>query len=237
MKILLVGYGKMGKAIESIALENGHVVCDIAKNSHELNEILKKGTEAEVAVEFSSPESGFDNIAACILQGLPVVSGTTGWLERMTELEKLVESKNGTFLYAPNFSIGMNIVFELAKKLGKGYANFSDFKVSISEVHHPQKKDSPSGTAIKLANEFLNENTILREWGAEEKKDDILPIEARREEGVVGTHSLSFENDMESFRIEHVAKDRKVFALGAVRAAEFLQGKKGCFSMNDLLGF
>ncbi len=237
MKILLIGYGKMGKAIESVALENGHLVSDIAKNSEELYEILKKGTEAEVAIEFTSPASGYDNVAACIHEDLPVVSGTTGWLDSMPELEKLIDSKKGTFFYAPNFSIGMNIVFELAKKLGRGYANFSDFKVSISEVHHPQKKDSPSGTAIKLANEFLNENTILREWGAEEEKDDVLPIEARREKGVVGTHSLSFENEMESFRIEHVAKDRKVFAQGAVRAAEFLRGKKGCFSMNDLLGF
>ncbi len=237
MKIWIIGYGKMGKAIRKLAVNNGHEVIAIARDANELNELLRSDAKPDVALEFSSPDSGYENISSCIKAGIPIVSGTTGWLERYDELKQLVQKENGSFFYAPNFSIGMNIVFRLAQNLGEQYHNFGDLKASITESHHTEKKDKPSGTAVKLAEDFLSKNRILKNWALDEEAERDLPVHSTREEEVVGIHRLSFENDLESFFLEHKAKDRNVFAFGALKAAEFLKGKKGCFSMDDLLGF
>jgi 4-hydroxy-tetrahydrodipicolinate reductase len=237
VNILIIGYGKMGREIETLAGEKGHTIGGIASTSAEQGSFLGDPENFDMALEFTGPESGYQNIKDCIEAGVPVVSGTTGWLERLEEIKELVRKKNGSFFYSANFSLGMNLVFHLARILGSSFSNFSDFEAEISETHHLNKKDKPSGTAIKLAEEFLEDNSILSDWNLDKREEGILNIKARRKEGVVGTHKIEFRSELESFSLEHIAKDRRVFASGALNAAEFLINKKGCFSMKDLLGF
>ena len=230
MKIALIGYGKMGKTIEHLAIQRKHQIIlkisdDIA--NHDLS-------EADVAIDFSIPEAAFENITTCFRQQVPVVSGTTGWLEKFEEAVDICRATNSGFIYASNFSLGVNLFFELNKKLADMMAVFEDYDVDLKEIHHTQKKDAPSGTAITLAEQII-ERTGKKGWTLNEKKENHIPIRASRIDEVPGTHIVSYESAVDTIRIEHEAHSRDGFALGAVIAAEWLLEKKGVFSMKDVL--
>jgi 4-hydroxy-tetrahydrodipicolinate reductase len=236
MKIALIGYGKMGKEIERIALRRGHeiaLIIDI-NNQHDLTvENLKK---ADVAIEFTIPSSAIENYKQCFEAGIPVVSGTTGWLDKKEEVYSLCKSKNGTFLYASNFSVGVNILFSINEKLAQLMGPRDEYKVEIKEIHHTQKLDAPSGTAITLAEDIIKNIPAKTKWVNEKtEKDDEVEIISGREGQVPGYHAVKYESDVDTIEIIHNAKSRAGLALGAVLAAEFSFGKKGILGMNDLL--
>ncbi len=230
MKIALLGYGKMGKVIERIALERGHEV--VLKKDHDSDYTGLKN--ADVAIDFSVPTAAVSNISACFATNVPVVCGTTGWLEHYEEMVALCKEKNGGFIYASNFSLGVNIFFELNDYLAKMMANLKQYRVSMEEIHHTQKLDAPSGTAISLANGIIG-NSSYNNWTLEEAKANEIHIEAKRIENVPGTHSVFYDSEVDQIEIKHTAHSREGFALGAVIAAEWIQGKKGVFSMKDVL--
>ncbi len=231
MKIALLGYGKMGKVIEKIALDRGHEI------------VLKKGRNdnydglenADVAIDFSIPTSAIANISACFERNIPVISGTTGWLEDYENIIALCESKNGSFIYGSNFSLGVNVFFELNEYLAKMMANLKQYNVSMEEIHHTQKLDAPSGTAISLANGIIK-NAHYTNWTLDNATSSEIHIEAKRIENIPGTHSIFYDSDVDQIEIKHTAHTREGFALGAVVAAEWLLGKKGVFTMKDVLG-
>ena len=230
MKIALLGYGKMGKVIEKIALERGH---EIVLKKDEFNTF--EGLEnADVAIDFSAPIIAVEYISTAINSGIPVVSGTTGWLENYHQIEKLCNEKNAAFLYGSNFSLGVNIFFELNDYLAKMMAKFKDYKVTMEEIHHTQKLDKPSGTAISLANAIIN-HSDKNNWAIENPKKDDLFIDVKRIDNIPGTHSVYYNSEVDLIEIKHIAHNRDGFALGAVVAAEWIIGKKGIFSMKDVL--
>lgn len=231
MKIALLGYGKMGKAIEKVALQRGHNV--VIKADIDTVYDIKK---ANVAIDFSIPSAAYKNIMNCIDNDIPVISGTTGWLQDYEKVVKACKDKKGAFIYASNFSLGVNIFFELNKTLAKLMNQLKQYKVSIEEIHHTQKLDAPSGTAITLA-EGIIENSDFKDWNLKEEINDELelPIEAKRIKNVPGTHTVTYDSDVDSINIKHTAHSRQGFALGAVIAAEWLQSKTGVFTMNDVL--
>ena len=231
MKIALLGYGKMGKVIEKIALERGHEIV-LRKDRLDSFEGI---TQADVAIDFSVPTTAVSHISECLNQNIPVISGTTGWLENYPEMVNLCLEKNGSFIYASNFSLGVNIFFELNNYLAKMMKNLSDYKVSIEEIHHTQKLDAPSGTAISLANGIV-ENTDYVNWTLENPTTNEIYIDAKRTENVPGTHSVFYDSKVDQIEIKHTAHSREGFALGSVIAAEWLIGKKGVFTMKDVLG-
>jgi 4-hydroxy-tetrahydrodipicolinate reductase len=239
MKIALIGYGKMGKEIEKISHERKHdIVLKVDEHSFSADDILKLKA-ADVAVEFSVSSAAYSNIVTCFNAGVPVVSGTTGWTEKMEEIKSECKKKNGTFFYAPNFSVGVNIFFELNRKLAMLMSNHNDYEPALHEVHHVHKKDKPSGTAIKLAEDILRSNSDKQKWKLAEPdssvtKDELMIISERTDE-VPGFHEVKYRSDVDEIIISHNAHSRKGFALGAVLAAEWLPGKKGIFGMNDLL--
>ena len=230
MKIALLGYGKMGKVIERIALERGHEIV-LRKDKDSTFEGLEN---ADVAIDFSIPDAAVGNISACLNADIPVISGTTGWLENYHDVVALCEQKNGAFIYGSNFSLGVNIFFELNSYLAKMMAKVNQYKVSIEEVHHIQKLDSPSGTAITLAKDIIAESDYSS-WAIGNPKEDEIFINAKREENVPGTHTVSYDSEVDSIEIKHTAHSREGFALGAVVAAEWLYGKKGIYTMKDVL--
>lgn len=230
MKIALLGYGKMGKVIERIALERGHEIV-LRKTSSDTFENLHK---ADVAIDFSVPNAAINNISACLYEGIPVISGTTGWLENYHEMVKLCEEKNGAFIYGSNFSLGVNIFFELNDYLAKMMSKFNQYRVEMEEIHHTQKLDAPSGTAITLANRII-ENSDYSSWALENAKNDELLINVKRIENVPGTHSVSYNSQVDTIEIKHTAHNREGFALGSVIAAEWIIGKQGVFTMKDVL--
>jgi 4-hydroxy-tetrahydrodipicolinate reductase len=230
MKIALLGYGKMGKVIEKIALERGHEIV-LRKTSSTTFEGLEN---ADVAIDFSTPNVAVENISSCLNIQIPVISGTTGWLEFYIEMVSLCKEKNGSFLYGSNFSLGVNIFFELNTYLAKIMSKFNDYKVSIEEIHHTQKLDSPSGTAISLANGIV-ENSDYDSWTLENPKPSQIAIDVKRKENVPGTHSVYYNSEVDLIEIKHVAHNREGFALGAIIAAEWIAGKKGVFTMKDVL--
>jgi 4-hydroxy-tetrahydrodipicolinate reductase len=230
MKIALLGYGKMGKEIEKIAIKRGHTISHKIDSSN-INFSL---TNTDIAIDFSIPKGAVTNITNCFEQHIPVISGTTGWLDSFNEIVTLCEEKQGAFIYASNFSLGVNLFFELNKKLAKMIANFSDYEVSIEEIHHTQKLDAPSGTAITLANNIIV-NSDYTNWKLGENSEKTIPIRAKRIENVSGTHSIQYNSEIDSIEIKHTAYNRKGFALGAVIAAEWLIGKTGVFTMKDVL--
>lgn len=231
MKIALLGYGKMGKVIERIALERGHEIVLKKDASNTYNGL----ENADVAIDFSVPTAAVDNISTCLSANVPVVSGTTGWLDRYDEMVRLCEAKNGTFLYGSNFSLGVNLFFELNEYLAKMMARFADvYKVSMEEIHHTQKLDSPSGTAISLAKGII-QHSDYESWTEDQAENNQIHIEAKRIENIPGTHSVFYSSDVDFIEIKHVAHNREGFALGAVLAAEWIQDKKGVFSMKDVL--
>lgn len=238
MKIALIGYGKMGKAIEQIARERGHEIVSIVdiNNPEEIHSDHFKS--ADVAIEFTTPATAFNNYLQCFASGVPVVSGTTGWLDRLGEIKEICRKEGKTFFYASNFSIGVNIFFALNKYLAKIMNNFPAYDVKMAEIHHIHKLDAPSGTAITLAEGILENIDRKDRWTLEtaEKATD-LPIHAVREGEVPGIHEIIYESDVDTISIKHDAKSRAGFALGAVIAAEFTAGKKGFLGMDDMLKF
>lgn len=230
MKFALLGYGRMGKAIEQIALERGHeIVCKIDKNLTE-----GKLHEADAAINFSIPDAAVDNISSALNQGVPVVCGTTGWLDAYQKVTQIAQERNTAFLYASNFSVGVNLFFKLNKVLAQMMKPHKEYKASMEETHHIHKLDAPSGTAITLA-EGIIENSDLIDWKLGENAKDSLSIQSYREGEVPGTHSIKYESPIDDITIEHKAHNRKGFALGAVIAAEWMVGKKGIFNMDDVL--
>lgn len=230
MKIALLGYGKMGKVIEKIATERGHEIV-LKKDEHNSYEGL---ASAAVAIDFSAPNVAVENISKAINLGIPVVSGTTGWLENYHEIVKLCNEKEAAFLYGSNFSLGVNIFFELNDYLAKMMAKFKEYHISMEEIHHTQKLDKPSGTAISLANAIIN-HSDKNNWAIENPKEDDVFIDVKRIDAVPGTHSVFYKSEVDFIEIKHVAHNREGFALGAVIAAEWIVGKKGVFSMKDVL--
>ncbi len=230
MKIALLGYGRMGKAIEKVAIERGHEIV-IRKDLEPLEADLGI---ADAAIDFSHPNAAFDNIKACIDSGVPVISGTTGWLDRFEEIKNYCEKHDGSFIYASNFSIGVNLFFNLNAYLAQMMKNINGYKVSMEEIHHIHKLDAPSGTAISLANDVLGQ-TDKGQWTIDEPDTDKLFINVKREGEVPGTHSVSYTSSIDAIEIKHEAFNRTGFALGAVVAAEWLQNKKGIFDMKDVL--
>jgi 4-hydroxy-tetrahydrodipicolinate reductase len=238
MNIALIGYGRMGHEIEDVARKRGHIIrltVDI-DNSSDLNPGNLK--EIDVAIEFSSPESAFKNISVCFASGVPVVSGTTGWLKDYVSAAELCRKNGTSFIHASNFSIGVNLLFRLNSELAKHMRDFSDYNVSIEEIHHTKKLDAPSGTAITLAEGIMKQHAGYDGWSLEPKKTDgKIPVRAIREGNVPGTHSVTWDSEIDTLSLRHAAKNRKGFALGAVIAAEFIHTRKGVFTMNDVLGF
>ncbi|WP_461532705.1 4-hydroxy-tetrahydrodipicolinate reductase [Sinomicrobium sp.] len=230
MKIALLGYGKMGKMIEQIALSRNHEIT--AKIDDAFNPDAIKGVD--VAIDFSIPSAAFNNITGCFELGIPVISGTTGWLDRYDEAVKRCQESDGAFIYASNFSLGVNIFFQLNEYLARMMANLADYKVSMEEIHHTQKLDAPSGTAITLA-EGIIRNTSKTGWKLDHAGENEIPITAKRIDSVPGTHSIKYSGKVDDIEIVHTAHSREGFALGAVIAAEWIRGKTGVFTMKDVL--
>jgi len=238
MRIALVGYGKMGKAIEEIGLERGHEIV-LKINDENLQDFTKENiSNAQVAIEFTGPHSAYENVKQMIDWGTPVVCGSTGWTDQLSTINDLCTAKKGSFIYASNFSIGVNIFFELNKKLAWLMKDHPDYRISMEEIHHTQKKDAPSGTAITLAEQIIESQTAIRKWvGGETGNAGELPIVSKRIDPAPGTHMIRYSSPIDDIEIIHTAHNRKGFAGGAIRAAEYIFDKRGIFSMKDVLGF
>lgn len=238
MRIALIGYGKMGKEIEKIAIDRGHEIVAIIDQDNKEDIKSDKFLSAQVAIEFTTPETAFDNVKNSLMAGVPIVSGTTGWLDKLDEAKRICEEKQCAFFYASNYSLGVNVFFHINRELARIMNRFSDYNVNIEEIHHTQKLDAPSGTAITLANDIIDLVVRKSEWVNDQKAhDNEIEIISVREGSVPGTHTITYESDIDVISIKHEAKNRKGLALGAIVAAEFLEGKKGIYTMNDVLGF
>jgi 4-hydroxy-tetrahydrodipicolinate reductase len=238
MNIALIGYGKMGKIIETVALSRGHQIV-LKIDLENINAFTKENLSvADVAIEFTGPHTALENVLKCISFHTPVVCGSTGWLEKIEEVEHLCTSENGSFIYASNFSVGVNIFFEVNKRLAQLMEGQTQYDISIKEIHHTQKKDAPSGTAISLAEQVISNNSSKRTW-VNEKPDvaNELFIESERTDPYPGLHEVKYSSEIDDIIITHNAHNRNGFALGAVLAAEFIKDKKGIFTMTDVLGF
>jgi len=236
MKIAIVGYGKMGKTIEKIARDRGHEI-SFAVDHGEADKLLQISKEnTNVAIEFTQPEAAYENIKHLISNKVPVVSGTTGWLDKKPAIEELCQQKDGTFFYASNFSIGVNIFFKLNEYLANMMSNFNEYDVKMEEIHHTEKKDAPSGTAITLAEGILSQIKGKKQWINEVSASaELLPIASKRIDKVPGTHTVNYYSLVDDIEIKHTAHSREGFAKGAVIVAEWLQDKKGVLSMNDFM--
>lgn len=231
LKIALIGYGKMGKTIEKLALDKGHaIVYKSTSNSEEGNL-----NDADVAIEFSNPEAALHNISKVLNLDIPVVSGTTGWLKDYDKIEKLCQSRNGSFVYASNFSVGVNLFSNILEYASKLMANWNEYDIEITEIHHTEKKDAPSGTAISLA-EIVLKHSPKTGWELDGENAEKLKITAKREHDVKGTHEVDYSSEIDIISLKHEAHSREGFAKGAIFAAEWLVGKKGVFSMKEVLG-
>ncbi|WP_428664618.1 4-hydroxy-tetrahydrodipicolinate reductase [Runella sp.] len=237
MNILLLGYGKMGKVIEQIALSRGHQIIgkiDVS-NRHELESFSRENVDA--VIEFSAPEAAYENLKWCMSKGLPTVCGTTGWLQHRPEIELLCKENGAAFFYASNYSIGVNLFFRLNKYLAKLIAPYEQYKVHTTEIHHIHKLDAPSGTAITLAEGLIENLRTKTEWANKaDVAENQIPIVSLREGEVPGTHVIRYDSDVDRIEIQHVAHNRQGFALGAVVAAEWLSPREGVYGMDDLLG-
>lgn len=247
MKIVLIGHGKMGKSIEALAKKKGHEICLIVDEKNRDSVSIQELATGDVAIEFSQPGAAVDNILRCFDAGIPVVSGTTGWNERLEEVKDICRKNNHSFFYSSNFSIGVNVFFEVNKKLAELMNHLDQYdEVLIQESHHIHKLDSPSGTAITLAEQLISGIDRLKFWRNYKGDENIaggddadaeLPIFSTREDEVPGTHIVKYFSDDDEIEIIHKAQNRQGFAMGAIRAAEWLSGKKGVFGMQDLLKF
>ncbi len=236
MNIALIGYGKMGKIIEQIAIERGHSV-NLKIDLHNVNEFTPENLrKSDVAIEFTGPHSAYENLMKCLEAGIPVVCGSTGWLEQYDAVADFCKKKDGALLYASNFSVGVNLFFELNRVLAEMMATQDNYDVSMTEIHHTQKKDAPSGTAITLAEQILQQIKRKTNWVNEKPSlSTELFIESIREDPAPGTHSVVYQSSIDDIEIKHTAHNRNGFATGAVMAAEFIFGKRGVFSMKDVL--
>ena len=238
MDIALIGYGKMGKAIEAIAVEKGHQVI-LKIDIHNIEELTSQNLKkCDVAIEFTNPHNAVKNILRCFDAGTPVVCGTTGWLDSLEEVQQTCQQKDGTFLCASNFSIGVNIFFEINKYTASLMNAQEEYNVSIEETHHTQKKDSPSGTAITLAEQIIQNIERKSNWiNSTSNNIQELEIVSKRIDPAPGTHKIKYTSVVDDIEIIHTAHNRQGFAKGAILAAEYLQSKKGIFTMKDVLGF
>ena len=235
MKIILLGYGKMGKTIERVAINRGH---EISARIDIDNQSDFDDAEGDVAIEFSHPDSAFDNITRCLTRKLPIVCGTTGWLKRKSEIEDLCNKVNGTFFYASNYSLGVNLFFKVNEYLAKMMNGFPEYEILMDEIHHMEKKDAPSGTAISLAEGILKNVTRKKSWVSKKTtKAEEIYIGSFRIDQVPGTHIVKYESPVDDIEIKHTAHSRDGFALGAVLVAEWAQNKQGILSMDDFLKF
>lgn len=230
MKIAVLGYGKMGKTIERLAIDKGHQIVYTSTSKKETGNL----NTADVAIDFSTPEQAVDNISTCFKNSIPVVSGTTGWLENYNSVIELCNNCNGSFIYSSNFSIGVNLFFNVNKYVAKLIEPYQAYIPAIEEIHHTEKVDAPSGTAITLADDLLKFSS-LNKWELESDKDDVLNISAQRIKDVKGTHTISYTSKIDTLSITHEAHSRDGFALGALLAAAWLIGKKGVFTMQEVL--
>lgn len=236
MNIAVVGYGKMGKSIEAIAKSRGHQISFIIDqdNPEDISKISPDNTD--IAIEFSQPDAAFDNIMKLLNQGVKTLAGTTGWLDKYEEVTSLCKEKNGTFLYASNFSVGVNLFFELNEWLAKKMSQLEGFEAAMEEIHHTEKKDAPSGTAITLSEGIMKENPSITKWVNEESKEaNTLGIISKREPGVPGTHTVTYSSPLETIEIKHTAHDRKVFAEGVIKVAEWATNQTGILAIKDFL--
>lgn len=238
MRIALIGYGKMGKAIEAIATSKGHEIV-LKINDSNLADFTRENLgKADVAIEFTGPHSAYDNIHQLLTWGIPTVSGSTGWLDRIDTITDLNKSTDGSFLYASNFSIGVNLFFELNKKLAALMAPHPEYRLEMTEIHHTEKRDAPSGTAISLAEQVMSANPSKTQWVNEASGESgLVPIISKRIDPAPGTHSVLYSSPIDDIEIIHTAHNRQGFASGAVLAAEFIHNRKGHFHMKDVLGF
>ena len=236
MKIAILGYGKMGKAIEKIALERGHTIV-LKINTENCNSLkIESFKQVDLAIDFSTPTTAKQNIEFALRSKTPIISGTTGWLRDLDEIEKLCISENAAFLYASNFSLGVNLFFELNNNLAQLMSKHSQYSINLEEIHHTQKLDAPSGTAITIAEQIISNNNDFTKWTlTEPTKPEELLINTLRKNTVPGTHQVNYESEIDTISIKHKAHSRKGFALGAVIAAEWILNKKGVFSMKDVL--
>ncbi|GGZ26658.1 4-hydroxy-tetrahydrodipicolinate reductase [Echinicola pacifica] len=240
MNILILGYGKMGKIISQMAEERGHTIVGKIdeSNTEELNHL--DNSKVDVAIEFSQPAAAVSNLSWAIKNQIPVVCGTTGWLDKKPEIERLTLSNGGAFFYASNYSIGVNIFFKLNRVLAKMMEEHLDYKVSMEEIHHTEKLDAPSGTAITLAEDIIDRVGRAKRWDLDTEVTDSehsLPIKATRQDPAPGTHIVTYSSEIDDIEIKHTAHSRKGFALGAVLVSEWIKDKKGVLSMDDFLSF
>ena len=238
MNIALIGYGRMGHEVETIAHKRGHNISLVIDkdNTSDLNRINLNGIDA--AIEFSLPSTAFHNISECLKCGIPVVSGTTGWLDDYEKAADLCRKNDTSFIHATNFSLGVNLFFRLSTELARQMKKYSDYSVSIEEIHHTRKLDAPSGTAITLAEGIASEHSGYKGWHNNSNLlEGSIPIVSIREGDVTGTHTVTWDSEIDSLSIRHEAKNRKGLALGAVVAAEFISTRKGVFTMNHVMGF
>lgn len=235
MKIAILGYGKMGKEIEKLALEHNHTIKLIIDNENDWSAKADQLGDCDVAIEFSMPAIAVENIRRCFEAGTPVVVGTTGWQEQLQPISELCISKNGTLFYASNFSIGANIFFEVNRRLASLLETYPMYSPNILEIHHIQKLDAPSGTAITLAKGITDVNTRFKKWTAADPQPGEIPVKSIREGSVPGTHTVTWDSDIDQITITHEAKGRRGLALGAVMAAEWVVKRKGVFTMQDML--
>jgi 4-hydroxy-tetrahydrodipicolinate reductase len=236
MKIALIGYGKMGHEIEIVALARNHQVSLIIDRDNQSDLTIENIKNVDVAIEFSTPQTAFNNIKICIEAGVPIVAGTTGWVDKLGEAKELLKQSNGSLFYASNYSIGVNLYFKVNKLLAHYIDSIKGYSASIKEIHHTQKLDAPSGTAITLAQVISSSISDMKGWTLlPEQEDGKIPIEAVREGTVPGTHVVTYDSDQDEIIFTHRAKNRKGFAIGAVLAAEHIFNKQGFFTMDDLL--
>lgn len=238
MRIALIGYGKMGKIIEEIALSRGHEIVARATSQNPVE--FLNFDHIDVAIEFTTPTMAVKHIEYCVENGTPIVVGTTAWNEQLQHVKEFVSKRNGALLHASNFSIGVNIFFDINRRLAKLMEGHDEYKPSIEEIHHTEKLDAPSGTAVSLANDILFENKNISSWVHNEKvapivQSDQLAVTSQRISGVPGTHVVSYESEIDKIELKHTAHNRKGFALGSVIAAEWLAGKKGIYTMQDVI--
>lgn len=246
MKFALIGFGKMGQTIKRLAEAGGDTIGLVIDWNNKAELTSENLRNVDVAIEFTQPSTAFENVRTCLEAGIPVVSGTTGWLDKLPTAREICESSKGAFFYASNYSIGVNIFFAINKYLSSLMATQTDYKASVEEIHHLQKIDHPSGTAITIAEGVFEKVKYLHDWKTFLKTADtleiptepgVLPIISKREANVPGTHTVTWQSEIDTIQISHVAHSREGFATGAIAAAKWLVGKQGCFGMNDMLGF
>jgi len=230
MRIALLGYGKMGKTIEKLATNKGYQIVLKTNKTPLISELLN----VDIAIDFSTPDSAVSNITVCLENNIPIISGTTGWLSEYDEMVKLCENRNGSFIYASNFSVGVNLFFNINEYVSKLMKPWKDYLVSMEEIHHTQKLDAPSGTAITLA-EGIIKNSDKKGWKLENPSEEEIEITAKRIDDVKGTHIINYDSEIDTISIKHEAHSREGFALGAILAAEWLVNKKGVYTMKDVL--